>query len=66
VSDPQLPGALRDELRAAWHRYLDLRYAFCPETMREVGERLGLRVRTGFYRYPTAAPGRGYTEAPVK
>jgi RNA polymerase sigma-70 factor, ECF subfamily len=36
-------------------------YAFCPETMREVGERLGLRVRTGLYRYPTAAPGRVYT-----
>jgi RNA polymerase sigma-70 factor (ECF subfamily) len=35
-------------------------YAFCPETMREVGERLGLRVRTGLYRYPTAAPGRVY------
>jgi hypothetical protein len=32
-------------------------YAFCPETMREIGERLGLRVRTGLYRYPTAAPG---------
>jgi RNA polymerase sigma-70 factor (ECF subfamily) len=38
-------------------------YAFCPETMREVGARLGLRVRTGLYRYPTAAPGRSY-EAP--
>ncbi len=36
-------------------------YAFCPETMREVGEKLGLRVRTGLYRYPTAAPGRSYT-----
>ena len=35
-------------------------YAFCPETMREVGERLGLRVRTGLYRYPTAAPGKTY------
>ncbi len=32
-------------------------YAFCPETMREIGERLGLEVRTGLYRYPTAAPG---------
>jgi RNA polymerase sigma-70 factor (ECF subfamily) len=32
-------------------------YAFCPETMREVGETLGLRVRTGLYRYPTPAPG---------
>ena len=40
-------------------------YAFCPETMREVGEKLGLRVRTGLYRYPTAAPGRAFTK-PVK
>jgi RNA polymerase sigma-70 factor (ECF subfamily) len=32
-------------------------YAFCPETMREIGERLGLRVRAGLYRYPTRAPG---------
>ena len=32
-------------------------YAFCPETMRAVGESLGLRVRTGLYRYPTPAPG---------
>ncbi len=37
-------------------------YAFCPETMREVGERLGIRVRTGLYRYPTPAPGVTYTE----
>ena len=35
-------------------------YAFCPETMREVGERLGLRVRTGLYRYPTPEPGETY------
>ena len=35
-------------------------YAFCPETMREVGERLGLRVRTGLYRYPTPGPGVRY------
>ena len=41
-------------------------YSFCPETMREVGERLGLFVRTGLYRYPTAAPGRGYGAPPVK
>jgi len=32
-------------------------YAFCPETMRAVGEALGVRVRTGLYRYPTPAPG---------
>jgi RNA polymerase sigma-70 factor (ECF subfamily) len=37
-------------------------YAFCPETMRELGERLGLRVRTGLYRYPTPAPGVRYRE----
>jgi RNA polymerase sigma-70 factor (ECF subfamily) len=37
-------------------------YAFCPETMREIGARLGLRVRTGLYRYPTPAPGRVYRE----
>ncbi len=35
-------------------------YGFCPETVREVGEGLGLRVRTGPYRYPTLAPGRSY------
>ncbi len=33
-------------------------YAFCPETMRAAGETLGLRVRTGLYRYPTRAPGK--------
>jgi hypothetical protein len=41
-------------------------YAFCPETMREVGAALGQRVRTGLYRYPTAAPGRAYSEPPLK
>ena len=35
-------------------------YAFGPETMRAIGEELGLRVRTGLYRYPTAAPGRSF------
>jgi RNA polymerase sigma-70 factor (ECF subfamily) len=33
-------------------------YSFCPETMREIGAALGLRVRTGLYRYPTPAPGQ--------
>ena len=37
-------------------------YAFCPETMREVAAALGLPVRTGLYRYPTAAPGVNYRE----
>jgi RNA polymerase sigma-70 factor (ECF subfamily) len=32
-------------------------YAFCPETIREIGESQGLLVRTGLYRYPTPAPG---------
>jgi RNA polymerase sigma-70 factor (ECF subfamily) len=32
-------------------------YGFCPETMRAVGEALGVRVRTGIYRAPTPAPG---------
>lgn len=27
-------------------------YYFCPETMREVGRRLGLEVITGLYRFP--------------
>jgi RNA polymerase sigma-70 factor, ECF subfamily len=35
-------------------------YGFCPEVVREVGETLGLPVRTGFYRYPTRAPGVPY------
>jgi RNA polymerase sigma-70 factor (ECF subfamily) len=35
-------------------------YAFCPEVMREIGERLGVPVRTGLYRYPTPAPGESY------
>jgi len=37
-------------------------YAFCPETMRAIGERLGLRVITGLYRAPTLAPGEDYPE----
>jgi hypothetical protein len=35
-------------------------YAFCPETLREIGARLGLRVRTGLYRYPTPEPGKPF------
>jgi hypothetical protein len=37
-------------------------YSFCPETTREVLEELGLRARTGPYRYPTPEPGRSYGE----
>jgi hypothetical protein len=32
-------------------------YAFCPQTIQEIGDELGLKVRTGLYRYPTPAPG---------
>jgi hypothetical protein len=37
-------------------------YGFCPETIRAIGEMLGLRVRTGIYRAPTPAPGAGWPE----
>ena len=37
-------------------------YGFCPETVRAVGEALELRVRTGFYRAPTPAPGARWPE----
>jgi RNA polymerase sigma-70 factor (ECF subfamily) len=37
-------------------------YGFCPETMRAVGEALGVRVRTGIYRAPTPAPGTHWPE----
>jgi RNA polymerase sigma-70 factor (ECF subfamily) len=37
-------------------------YGFCPETMRAVGEVLGVRVRTGIYRAPTPAPGARWRE----
>ena len=42
-----------------------LAYAFCPETMRAVGEELGIPVRTGIYRYPTPEPGRSYGDLPA-
>jgi len=38
-------------------------YGFCPETMRAIGEQLGVRVRTGLYRFPTPTPGGYYTDA---
>jgi RNA polymerase sigma-70 factor, ECF subfamily len=37
-------------------------YAFCPETMRAVGAELGLKVRTGLYRFPTPEPGKLWVE----
>ena len=40
-------------------------YAFCPETMREIGAALGLHVRTGLYRYPTREPGKVWTVDPA-
>jgi RNA polymerase sigma-70 factor (ECF subfamily) len=38
-------------------------YAFCPETIREIGQALGRRVRTGIYRAPTPAPGADWPDA---
>jgi RNA polymerase sigma-70 factor, ECF subfamily len=35
-------------------------YAFCPETLRAVGQSLGRRVLTGLYRAPTPAPGASW------
>jgi RNA polymerase sigma-70 factor (ECF subfamily) len=37
-------------------------YSFCPDTVRLVGEALGLEVLTGLYRWPTPAPGKTYGE----
>jgi RNA polymerase sigma-70 factor (ECF subfamily) len=37
-------------------------YAFCPETIREIGAEVGQRVRTGLYRYPTPAPGAFFSK----
>jgi hypothetical protein len=37
-------------------------YAFCPETIQEIGDTLGLKVRTGLYRYPTPAPGEFFSK----
>jgi RNA polymerase sigma-70 factor (ECF subfamily) len=41
-------------------------YAFCPETMRGVGEALGRRVRAGIYRAPTPAPGASWPAASAR
>jgi len=32
-------------------------YSFSPETVREVAQAVGMKARTGPYRYPTVAPG---------
>jgi RNA polymerase sigma-70 factor (ECF subfamily) len=37
-------------------------YGFCPDTVRAVGEVLGLPVRTGIYRAPTPAPGANWPD----
>ena len=37
-------------------------YSFTPETKKFVGELLGLKVRTGGYRYPTPAPGKRFMD----
>lgn len=54
-----LEGLVRiEELEGKVQRVLE--YSFCPDTVRVVGETLGLDVRTGLYRYPTPAPGKSY------
>jgi RNA polymerase sigma-70 factor (ECF subfamily) len=40
-------------------------YGFCPETVRTVGEALGVPVLTGLYRAPTPAPGASWPEPPT-
>src|SRR2546427_1316223 len=40
-------------------------YGFCPETIRAVGEALGVPVLTGLYRAPTPAPGASWPEPDV-
>jgi len=37
-------------------------YGFCPETIRAVGEALGVPVLTGLYRAPTPAPGARWVD----
>jgi RNA polymerase sigma-70 factor (ECF subfamily) len=37
-------------------------YAFCPQTILEIGTEMGLPVRTGLYRYPTPAPGEFFAK----
>jgi hypothetical protein len=37
-------------------------YGFCPETIRSIGERLGVPVMTGLYRAPTPAPGADWPD----
>ena len=42
-------------------------YGFCPETIRAIGEQLGVRVRTGIYRAPTPSPGADWPDqAPTR
>ena len=37
-------------------------YGFCPETVRAIGDALGVEVRTGLYRAPTPAPGASWPD----
>ena len=37
-------------------------YGFCPETIRAVGEAIGVPVLTGIYRAPTPAPGASWPD----
>jgi hypothetical protein len=59
----ELPGALRDELRAAWHRYLDLVAPLRP-ALHGVCRRLtgNLWEAEDVYRYPTPEPGKVFPQ----
>jgi len=47
-----------------WPSSLAIRaYGFCPETIRAVGEALGVRVLTGLYRAPTPTPGASWPDS---
>jgi RNA polymerase sigma-70 factor (ECF subfamily) len=57
----QLESVFRFEERNG--RFARIRaYRFCPETIRAVGEALGVPVRSGIYRAPTPAPGARWPE----
>ena len=49
MGDLELPDALRDELRAAWHRYIDLKEDSHDQPPRQPAHR-------AYLRRPTRAP----------
>src|SRR5438034_9011627 len=56
MGDLELPDALRDELRAAWHRYIDLKEDSHDQPPRQPAHR-------AYLRRPTRAPVRAWTDA---